>query len=94
MVIFSLAMVTTILMTIASEKMTVSRWPENGRFRHRCPHGERTDKLWKGESSSPAAETPEMYIYAISEKPLQWQAGNSPLAWAASALYTEDKYYC
>ena len=29
MVIFSLAMVTTILMTIASEKMAVLGWPEN-----------------------------------------------------------------
>ena len=94
MVIFLLAMVFTILMTIASTRKAVFGWSENGHFRHRRPLGERTDKLWKGESSSPAAETPEMYIYAISEKPLQWQAGNSPLAWAASALYTEDKYYC
>ena len=45
MVIFVLAMVITFLMTIASEKMMVSGWPENGCFRHRSPHGERTDKI-------------------------------------------------
>ncbi len=79
MVIFSLAMVITILMTIASEKMTVSRWPENGRFRHRCPLGERTDKTQKPEMPSPRGETEEMYIYAISEKYLRYRPDSRSL---------------
>ena len=45
MVIFLLAMVITILMTIASTGKVVFGYPENGYFRHRCPLGERTDKL-------------------------------------------------
>ena len=68
MVILVLAMVITILMTIASEKMTVFGWSENCRFRHRHPHGERTGQLWKAEKPPPDAQAPEMYIYAISEK--------------------------
>ena len=72
MVIFLLAMVITILMTIASEKMMVSGWSENGVFRHRCPLGERTDKLQKAKKSSPVAETPKMYIYTLLEKSLRY----------------------
>ncbi len=49
MVILVLAMVIRIVMTIASEKMAVFGWSENGHFRHRHLLGERTDKLWKGE---------------------------------------------
>ena len=45
MVILVLAMVITILMTIAIEKMTVFGWSENCRFRRRQPLGERTGKL-------------------------------------------------
>ena len=74
MVILVLAMVITILMTIASTEMTVFGWSENCRFRHRRPLGERTDKLQKPEKPSPDAETREMYIYAISEKTLQYRA--------------------
>ena len=65
MVILVLAMVITILMTIAGEKMMVSGWSENGRFRHRCPCGERTGKRQRPEKPWPDAETSEMYIYAI-----------------------------
>ncbi len=65
MVIFLLAMVITFLMTIAGEKMTVFGWPENCRFRHRHPLGERTGKLQKPEKPSPDAETAEMYIYTF-----------------------------
>ncbi len=53
MVILVLAMVITILMTIASEKMMVFGWSENGRFRHRHHLGERTDKLWMVRKPSP-----------------------------------------
>ncbi len=65
MVILVLAMVITILMTIAGEKMMVSGWSGNGRFRHRCPYGERTGKRQRPEKPWPDAETSEMYIYAI-----------------------------
>ncbi len=72
MVILVLAMVITVLMTIASTKMTVFSPSENSHFRRRYPHGECTDKGQKPQKPSLAAETAEMYIYAISEKPLQW----------------------
>ncbi len=71
MVIFVLAMVIRIVMTIASTKMTVFRWPENSLFRHRIPHGERTGKLQKAETLLTDAETAEMYIYTLSEKTLR-----------------------
>ncbi len=71
MVIFVLAMVIRIVMTIASTKMTVFRWPENSLFRHRSPHGERTGKLQKAETLLTDAETAEMYIYTLSEKTLR-----------------------
>ena len=45
MVIFLLAMVITILMTIASTKKVVCVVSENCLFRHRCPLGECTGKL-------------------------------------------------
>ena len=72
MVIFSLAMVITILMTIASEKMAVLGWPENCLFRRRHPLGERTGKRQRAEKPSRDAETQEMYIYAKSEKYLRY----------------------
>ena len=74
MVIFVLAMVITILMTIVSEKMAVFGWSENCHFRHRCPLGRRTGKLWKPLKPLPDAETPEMYIYTLLEKYLRCEA--------------------
>ena len=50
MVIFVLAMVITILMTIASTLKVVFRSSENSFFRRRCTHGECTDKLQKAKS--------------------------------------------
>lgn len=41
MVIFMLAMVINIVMTIASTKKVAFGWSEKGRFRYRCPLGER-----------------------------------------------------
>ena len=73
MVIFVPAMVITILMTIASEKMMVFGWSENGGFSHRCPFGKCTGKLQKPETPSSEADGPEMYIYALSEKSLRYR---------------------
>ena len=84
MVIFLLAMVITILMTIASEKMMVFGSSGNGRFRRRCPRGERTDKLQKSKTPSPEAEKAEMYIYTLSENLLQSLWPGRPLALADS----------
>ncbi len=70
--IFLLAMVITILMTIASKKTMVFGWSENCRFRHRRPLGERTGKLQKPGTPSPDAGTAEMYIYTLSEKYLRF----------------------
>ena len=53
MVIFVPAMVITILMTIASEKMMVFGWSENGHLGHHRPPGERTGKIQKAETPSP-----------------------------------------
>ena len=80
MVIFLLAMVITILMTIASIKKVVFGWSENCRFCHRRTLGWRTDKLWKAEKPPPDAQTPEMYIYAISEKSLRFRPEHYPSA--------------
>ena len=55
MVIFSLAMVITILKTVASTLKVVFGWSENCRFPHRCPLGERTGKRQKTETPSPYA---------------------------------------
>ena len=74
MVIFLLAMVITILMTIASTKKVVFGWSENCHFRHRRPQGERTDKWQEAEKPLTDTETAEMYIYAISEKYLRYRA--------------------
>ena len=70
--IFLLAMVITILMTIAGKKTMVFGWSENCRFRHRRPLGERTGKLQKPETPLPDAGTAEMYIYTLSEKYLRF----------------------
>ena len=75
MVIFLLATVITILMTVASEKTMVFGRSKNGRFRRRYLLGERTYKLQKVEKPSPKAETSEMYIYAMSEKSLRYRTG-------------------
>ena len=77
MVILVLAMVIRIVMTIASEKMVVFGWSENGHFRHRHLLGERTDKVQKTETASPNAKRAEMNIYTLSEKTLQQQAVKS-----------------
>lgn len=82
MVIFLLAMVITILMTIASIKKTVFGWSENCHFRHRHPLGGRTDKRQKAERPSPEAERPEMYIYTFSENTLRYPSANYPPALA------------
>ena len=71
MVILVLAMVITILMTIASTLKVVFGWPENRVFRRRHPLGECTGKRQASEKPSPDAETPEMYIYTLSEKSLR-----------------------
>ena len=73
MVIFLLAVVITIPMTIASTRKTVFRWSENTHIIHPSPPGERTDKLRKAESASPDGETPKMYIYTLSEKSLRYR---------------------
>ena len=70
-VIFLLAMVITILMTIAGTLKVVFGQSENTLFRHRCPHGECTDKRQKPEKPSPDAERAKMYIYTFSEKSLR-----------------------
>ncbi len=71
MVIFVLAMVITILMTIASTLKVVFGWSENCHFRHRHTLGERTDKGEKPLKPSLSGQTPEMYIYTLSEKTLR-----------------------
>lgn len=77
-----LAMVITILMTIASIKKTVFGWSENCHFRHRHPLGGRTDKRQKAERPSPEAERPEIYIYTFSENTLRYPSANYPPALA------------
>ena len=72
MVIFLLAMVITILMTIASTKKGVFGWLEICHFRRRHPLGERTDEIQKPEKPSPGGERAKMYIYTLSEKYLQY----------------------
>ena len=53
--VFPLAMVITILMTIASTLKVVFGWSEKGCFCHRRLLGERTDRLWKAETPSHGA---------------------------------------
>ena len=68
MVIFLLAMVIRIVMTIASTKKVVFGWPEICHFRHRSTLGEHTDKSQKPEKPPSDAQKPQMYIYTLSEK--------------------------
>ena len=82
MVIFVLAMVITILMTIASTKKVVFGWPENSLFCHRCPLSECTDKVQLSPKPSPDAERPKMYIYTFSEKTLRCSMADYPSALA------------
>ena len=68
MVIFLLAMVITILMTIASAKMMVSGWTENGHLSHRRPFGGRTGKRQKAENHRPVPKRQKCIFMQYQKK--------------------------